>query len=126
MRKVNYVLYGITGALFILIGAAGLLWPSLEQSLNWRGQHILREQGAAMIFVGLMAFWCVFNYERRRAVHLFLIVLALLLSLIHWLDYFQGHLLIQSPLVNTVPLILFTLMLFIGRFGRAIGEPGMD
>jgi len=41
-------------------------------------RQVLSRDRAAAIFVGLMSFWCIFNYERRRSVHYFLMVFALL------------------------------------------------
>ena len=113
MKKINSVIYGLFGIGAILYGAAALLFPAgLESEAveSWRFAHILREQGAAAIFVGLMAFWCIFNYERRGVVHYFLMVFALLLAVIHWHDHFAGHLRWTSPIVNSVPLIVLLIM----------------
>jgi len=63
------------------------------------------------IFIGCMLLWCVFNYERRRPVHYFLIVFAFLLAAIHWSDYLSGHLNWMSPLYNTAPVILLLVMM---------------
>ena len=118
MKRINSVIYGLFGAGAILYGTAALLFPTALESYaaqSWRFTHILREQGAAAIFVGLIAFWCIFNYERRRAVHYFLMVFALLLAVIHWHDHFAGHLRWLSPIVNTVPFVVLVIMAFISR-----------
>ena len=118
MRKVNSVIYGAFGTGAIIYGIAALLFPAaLESNVvqSWRFAHILREQGAAAIFVGLMAYWCIFNYERRRAVHYFLVVFALLLAVIHWHDHFAGHLRWTSPIVNTVPFVVLLIMAVFSR-----------
>jgi hypothetical protein len=62
-----------------------------------------------------MAFWCIFNYERRRSVHYFLMVLTFLLAAIHWGDYFAGHLGWMSPLYNSVPFLVLSLMAVLCR-----------
>jgi hypothetical protein len=72
MKKVNSIIYGLFGAGAIVYGVATLLSPSVlvsEAARSFPLTHILREQGAAAIFIGLMAFWCIFNYEHRRGVH---------------------------------------------------------
>jgi predicted ferric reductase len=118
LKRINAVIYALFGIGAILYGAAALLFPTgLESNAaqSWRFAHILREQGAAAIFVGLMAFWCIFNYERRRAVHYFLMVFAFLLAVIHWHDHFAGHLGWTSPIVNTVPFVVLLIMLVLSR-----------
>jgi uncharacterized membrane protein len=118
MKRINSVIYGIFGIGAILYGAAALMFPAALESnaaQSWRFAHLLREQGAAAIFVGLMSFWCIFNYERRRVVHYFLIVFALLLAVIHWQDHFAGHLGLRSGIVNTVPLVVLLIMAIFSR-----------
>ena len=118
MKRINSVIYVLFGIGAILYGAAALLFPAaLETNAvqSFRFAHILREQGAAAIFVGMMAFWCIFNYERRRVVHYFFIVLALLLAVIHWHDYFSGHLTWKSPIINTIPFVVVVLMAVFSR-----------
>lgn len=118
MKKVNSVIYGLFGAGAILYGAAALLFPAVLESnaaQSFRFAHILREQGAAAIFIGLMALWCVFNYERRRGVHYCLMVLTFLLAAIHWSDHFAGHLSWMSPLYNSVPFAVLLAMAALDR-----------
>jgi hypothetical protein len=118
MKKFNLVIYGAFGTGAIVYGAAALLFPAALESNaveSWRFAHILREQGAAAIFVGLMAFWCIFNYERRRVVHYFLMVFTLLLAVIHWHDHFAGHLGLLSPIINTVPFVVVVIMAVFSR-----------
>jgi hypothetical protein len=118
VKRINSVIYGLFGAGAIVYGAAALLFPAVLESnaaQSFRFGHILREQGAAAIFVGLMSFWCIFNYERRRSVHYFLMLFALLLAAIHWHDYFAGHLPWMSPLYNTVPFVVLLIMAVLSR-----------
>src|SRR2546426_10599440 len=106
MKKINSIIYGLFGAGAILYGVVALLAPASlapEAARSFPVRHILREEGAAGIFVGLMALWCIFKYERRAAVHYALMVFAFLLAAIHWGDYFAGHLSWMSPLYNSVP-----------------------
>jgi uncharacterized membrane protein len=113
MKKTNQIIYGLFGAGAILIGVVSLMFQGLLISEAHRTielSHILREGGAAGIFVGLMSIWCIFNYERRAAVHYFLIVFAFLMAAIHWFDYFTGHRQLISPLINSVPMIVLAVM----------------
>ena len=113
MKKVNQIIYGAYGALAILIGVVSLMFQSVlipEANRDVELSHILREGGAAGIFVGLMCIWCIFNYERRAAVHYFLIVFAFLMAAIHWFDFLTGHRHLMSPLINSVPLVVLSLM----------------
>ena len=119
MRKTNTVIYGMLGVVAILYGATALLFPARlvpEAAQSFPLTHILREQAAAVIFVGLMSLWCIFNYERRAAVHYFLMVFALLLAVIHWFDHFAGHLHWMAPLYNSVPFIVLSIMAVRSRF----------
>jgi hypothetical protein len=121
MKRVNSIVYGLFGAGAIVYGVATLLSPSVlvsEAAQSFHLMHILREQGAAAIFIGLMAFWCIFNYERRWGVHYFLMVLTLLLAAIHWWDYFAGHLFWMSPLYNSVPFAVLLAMVALDRPSR--------
>ncbi len=121
MKKVAFIVYGLFGTVAILFGTATLLVPPALQSEAAQSVHLahnLREQGAALIFVGLMAFWCIFNYQRRTLVHAFLMLFTFLIAGIHWFDYLGGRLPWMSPLYNSVPFLVFLAMAIFGR--RAI------
>jgi hypothetical protein len=123
MKKTNSIIYGLFGAGAMLYGAVALFAPAFlmseaAQSLHLR--HLLREEGAAAIFVGLMAAWCIFNYERKAAVHYGLMVFAFLLAVIHWGDYFAGHLSWISPLYNSVPFLVLSTMAVLSRSSKKI------
>jgi len=118
MKKANLVIYSLFGAIAILYGITNLLFPAFmvpESAQTFVLSHILREQAAMAIFIGCMFLWCIFNYERRTTVHYFLIVFAFLLAAIHWFDYLSGHLNWMSPLYNSVPVVLLTVMALMSR-----------
>ena len=77
--------------------------------------QLVQEQGAESVFIGLMAFWCFVNVEHRRAVHLALLLFALLFAAIHWAEYLHGRRTLVRPLLNTIP---FLMLLSITPFGR--------
>ena len=113
MKKTNQVIYGLFGIGALLFGVVALFFPTMllsETAQSFPLRHIFREEGAAAIFIGLMAFWCVFNYERRRGVHYALMVFAFLLAGIHWFDYFGGHLRWISAAYTTVPFAVLLTM----------------
>ena len=123
MRRVNSIIYAVLGAFTILYGIVNLFFPTFmvpEAARSFPLSHIIREQAAAAIFMGCMSLWCIFNYDRRRAVHYFLIVFAFLLAAIHWFDYLHGHLNWMSPLYNTVPFLLLVGMAFGDRFSTSV------
>jgi hypothetical protein len=123
MKKTNSIIYGLFGAGAILYGVAALVFPAVLESgaaQSFRFAHILREQGAAAIFIGLMAFWCIFNYERRTAVHYCLMVFTFLLAAIHWGDYLAGHLSWMSPLYNSVPFLVLSGMAILSRSAQRV------
>jgi hypothetical protein len=113
MTKIHKVIYLVFGSFAILFGLATLLvpaWLVSEAHQSFHLIHNLREQGAAIVFLGSMSLWCFFNYDRNRVVHYLLTLFTLLLSGIHWFDFSQGHLPLISPLYNTVPFLVFAVM----------------
>jgi len=118
VKKISSIVYGIFGAVAIVFGVAALLIPEAvvpEATESRDLAHIIREQGAATIFLGLMSFWCIFNYERRRVVHFFLILFTLFIAGIHWFDYLEGRRPLMSGIVNAVPFVIFLAMAVFGR-----------
>ena len=54
MKKISLIVYGIFGSVALLAGTAALLFPAtLEPDGSVDLIHIFREQGAALVFVGL-------------------------------------------------------------------------
>src|SRR5207248_9725171 len=100
MRRVNSIIYAVLGAFTIIYGVVNLLFPTFmvpEAARSFPLSHILREQAALAIFIGCMFMCCIFNYERRAAVHYFLTLFAFLLAPTHWLHYLSRHLNWLSP-----------------------------
>jgi len=123
MKKLALIVYGIFGAVAIVFGLATLLFPAAMQTEAAQSIHLahnLREQAAAIIFVGLMAFWCIFNYQRRTLVHAFLTIFTFLIAGIHWFDYFGGRLPWMSPLYNSVPFLVFLVLAIFDRKREAV------
>jgi len=113
MKKVNIAIYGLLALAALLLGAIALvnpqsIVPGAADSIT--ESHLLREEGAFSVFLGLMAVWCIVNYERRRGVHASLLVFSLLISAIHWREYFVGNLHLASALYNSVLFVVLAVM----------------
>jgi hypothetical protein len=118
MKRINLVIYALFGIGAVAYGVATLVSPRLlvsEAGQSVHLTHIMREQGAAAIFIGLMAFWCLFNYESRRVVHYFLMLFVFLLAVIHWYDYLAGNIGWMSPTYNSLPFLALLLMAMFSR-----------
>jgi hypothetical protein len=118
MKKLSLVFYGLYGSVAILAGLTALLFPTMIETHASSTEliHIFREQGAALVFVGLMSLWLLFNYDQRRTVHLFLTLFAFLIAGIHWFDYFGGRKPLASAVLNSLGfVVLLALALFSPR-----------
>jgi hypothetical protein len=124
MTKLTRILaqltYGVMGAAFLAAGIATLLVNTgllpdgvrdlivVQFGQNNRGfLHVIQEFGTLLVFVGLVAFWCVWNYERSLAFHWMLTVYWALMSVIHWFNVAGPWQSIVGPLINTVPVVVF-------------------
>ena len=103
-RRINQFLYCTFSATAVAFGALSLF--ASGRSVPFEQHHLEREMGAAAVFIGLMAMWCIVNYDRRRGVHAALIVFAVLLALIHWQDFFAGQRHVKSVVINSSPLMV--------------------
>lgn len=112
MKKISWVVYAIYGILAGLFGIALLLFPATVEPNGASPQmiHFLREQGAAMTFVGLMSLWLLFHYDQRRPVHLLLTIFAFLIAGIHWFDYLGGRRPLASALFNSLGFVVLAAL----------------
>ena len=110
MKVVARAVYGIFGTLAMGLGILALFNPAValpSEAYSPLTAHLIREQGAQGVFIGLMAFFCLFHFDARRPVHLTLLVFTALFAVIHWAEYFQARRQISSPLVNSLPFLVF-------------------
>ena len=107
MRAFTLGIYGVFGAGAVVGGFAAVVAPRLvvpADELPPLAAHLAREEGAAFVFVGCMLLWCVRHFDRRRAVHLAMILFTGLMAAIHW----AGPQVYLAPaLANTAPFVLF-------------------
>ena len=116
-RMAVHGLFGVGG---LLGGAAALLlptgWlPESVASLSAEEMHQAQELGCGAILVGLLALRCIREYERSRGGHYLLMVFFGLLALVHWMDFFRDLRPILSPVLNTAPIALLTMVLLLDR-----------
>lgn len=113
MSWVARAVYGTFGVLTIALGGLALIKPSLALppgESSTLAAHLVREQAAGGVFIGVMALWCAFNLERRRPVHLALLLFTALFAAIHWVEYFEDRRHLTSPILNSVPFLAFAVL----------------
>jgi hypothetical protein len=111
MKPFALVVYALIGALGVILGITALLMPALAlppDAYSPVTAHLVREQGAEGVFIGLMAFWCLTHFEQRRPVHYALLLFSALFASIHWAEYFANRRHLMSPLVNSAPFLLLS------------------
>lgn len=121
MKIAAIVVYVAFGTLALILGLAALLmpaWALSAQAYTPLTAHLLREEGALGVFVGLMAFWCFAHFDQRRPVHLALLLFAALFAAIHWAEYLNGRRQLSSPLINSIPVLALGVTAPIGRGSR--------
>jgi len=110
MKTLARAIYAVFGALAVGLGLVALIRPAVAlppEAFSPLSAHLIREQGAEGIFIGLMSFWCLLNFSARRPVHLALLIFAATFAGIHWAEYFQARRSLASPLLNTIPFLTF-------------------
>ena len=109
MRTVARGFYAAFGTLALALGVLVLFRPELalpSDGVSSLTAHLIREQGAEGVFIGLMSWWCFFHFEARRPVHLALLLFTALFAGIHWAEYLKDRRHLTSPLVNSAPFVV--------------------
>ena len=103
--------YALFGTLSLLAGAVVLIAPSVLADADDPPviSHLLREEAAAFVFIGLICLWAFRNAAARKPVHLALLVFTTLFALIHWVDYLGDRRYLLSPILNTIPTIVLLI-----------------
>jgi hypothetical protein len=112
MRTAARAIYGAFGALVVGLSILILIEPAFAlpaDDYSIVTSHLVREQAAEGLFIGLMSFWCLFNFERRRGVHLALILFTAVFAGIHWFEYLHARRQLLSPLLNSIPFLAFAI-----------------
>jgi hypothetical protein len=109
MSTAAQAVYGTLGIVATGLGLVVLVQPALAlpaEAYSPLTAHLVREQGAEGLFIGIMALWCLFNQNDRRLVHLALLAFFLLFSALHWVEYFHDRRSLVSPLINSLPFLM--------------------
>ena len=112
MKILAKFVYAGFGVLALFLGLLALFWPAAALPPDSRSAvalHLVQEQGAQSVFMGLMAFWCLTHFAGRRPVHIALLLFGFLFAAIHWFEYLQGHRHLLSPILNSIPFVLFVI-----------------
>src|SRR5262245_18844872 len=102
--------YGVFGTLSLGLGVLTFVKPDLAlhpESYTPFTAHLIRDQSAGGIFIGLMSFWCLFHYDHRCPVHFALVLFTALFAGIHWAGYFHASRQLLSPILNSLPFLAF-------------------
>lgn len=108
MKRVACTVYAVFGILATGLSLLALVNPAFvleREAYSPLTAHLVREQAAGGVFIGIMAIWCVFNFEQRRPVHCALLLFAALFAGIHWAEYLAARRDLSSPLINSLPFL---------------------
>lgn len=104
-------IYAAFGTAAVAAGIGGLIRPGLlgtEIAESPLMQHLVREESAAFVFIGLMFFWCLRHFDTRRPVHLALLTFTVILAGIHWASgYAWSH--PEVLVANSAPAVILAL-----------------
>jgi hypothetical protein len=128
MRIVARAIYGVFGGLAIGLSLLALFKPALAlpiEDYSTLTAHLVREQAAEGMFIGMMSFWCLLNFDQRRPVHFALILFTAVFAGIHWAEYFHGNRQLVSPLLNSVPFLAFVATTPLAFLAKAGADPAV-
>lgn len=114
MKTFTRIIYAVFGALALIAGVVALISPGVILPPDLRTpvtQHLIREEAAAFVFIGMMLLWCVRHFDRRQPVHIGLVVFTGLFAVIHWLGFFDSGRVSLSAIANTIPFAIFLVTL---------------
>lgn len=139
MKIISKIIYGILGGILLLGGLIILFnpimaMPNVDELLkippnNSAGpeydfivvtvfkivenfSHFLKETGAAVITLGVFHLWGVFNFQKMSQPNYILLLFWVIMAGIHWYEFAVGNRTISSPLINSIPTLLMTLVIF--------------
>ena len=116
------VVYGFFAVAFLLVGiiafasGTGLLPEPLQGIVRGAAHgddnalHIIQEFGAFLVFIGLITFWFIQHYDQSRNFHWAMTIAWGLIALAHWFDVRESRNSLISPVINSIPLILFVTL----------------
>jgi len=114
MTTFTRALYWVLGVSLLLAAAVVLVRPQVilsPDAYTPLTAHLMREEAALFVFVGLMSLWCLGHYSQRRPVHMAMLTFAAIFAGIHVWGYL-GHpdpKHIKDVLANVVPVALLAV-----------------
>ena len=114
MRALVRALYWTIALIGLGGGTAAVFAPSLvvpEAQPGTLASHLVREQGAGFVFIGLVAAWCAHHEPARRPAHYAFLIFTGLFAVIHWMGYLSSGHYIAPAIVNTIPFVAFAATL---------------
>lgn len=101
--------YGVIGVLALAASTVVLVWPSalVRPADPPVVTHLLQEQAAAFVFIGLMCLWSVRHFAQRRPVHAALTIFAVLYAAVHWWGVLDG----DTPSLGSYATLAFAILL---------------
>jgi hypothetical protein len=122
IHVITKIVYGLFGVFFVLVGGSVLLWntgllPVAVRNMiddyaqgDGRLLHVIQEWGNAHLLLGLLTFWFIRHYDQSQAYHWAMTAYFAVDALIHWFHVAGPPESIVSPLINTVPFVLFVTL----------------
>lgn len=112
MTTFTRAFYWVLGVSTLLAAAVVLVRPQVilsPDAYTPLTAHLMREEAALFVFVGLMSFWCLRHFAERRPVHLAMLAFATIFAGIHLWGYLQHPDHIQSVVANALPVALLAV-----------------
>ena len=115
MKILIRAVYAAFALAMLTLGSAALVlpygvFPETAAALGDEAVHIAQEAGAALVALALFCAWYALHYECSWVGHAILTVFFVLIAAIHWADYFREMRSLSSPLLTSLPAVIFVAL----------------
>ena len=133
-RKISKVIYLLLGGLFLLGGIIAIINPNIGIPVREDGStnevmgytallvdellHATMELSSTFIGLGTVMLWKALNFEKTAVLDYLFLLFFIIFAGIHWFEFIQGTRSIMSPLTNSIPLLLLTIVIFLRKKER--------
>ena len=131
MKIITKIIYAVLGILLVLGGGIALFHPTIgipvftadidticDAPVNAIADsftHFTMETGAAMLTLGTIFIYAIFNLEKMKKLNYLLLLFWVIMGGIHWVEFMNGNRTITSPLINSIPTILMGIVIFLRK-----------